>query len=280
MTPEIPRIEYAEARRVLLNALHAIRPHLDALVLVGAQAVYLRSEGRLPGYQAHTTDAGIVVDPAILQPAPPLGRAMTDAGFVLTSEPGIWEARFFRPGVEEEITVAVDLIVPEQLAPRAGRRSARLPGEHGEATARKIPGLEGAVVDHSPLEITALEPHDHRRVTIDVAGVGALLVAKAFKLGERLETPDRLKAKDAGDVYRLYDATPLSEMTAKLTTLLADDRSAKPTTAALNYLRHLFLTPASPGVALAVNALRTTLPEATVVAFITGYTGELLRVAP
>lgn len=46
----------------------------------------------------------------------------------------------------------VDLIVPEQLATRAGRRSARLPGAHGKATARKIAGLEGAVVDNDPIE--------------------------------------------------------------------------------------------------------------------------------
>ncbi len=37
MTERIRR-EYVEARRVLLDALAALRPHLDAFVLVGAQA--------------------------------------------------------------------------------------------------------------------------------------------------------------------------------------------------------------------------------------------------
>lgn len=37
MTERIRR-EYVEARRVLLDALSALRPHLDAFVLVGAQA--------------------------------------------------------------------------------------------------------------------------------------------------------------------------------------------------------------------------------------------------
>ncbi len=46
-----PRIEYVEARRVLLDALDALRYHLGAVVLVGAQAVYLRTEGRIEGYQ-------------------------------------------------------------------------------------------------------------------------------------------------------------------------------------------------------------------------------------
>lgn len=152
MSDAEPRIEYVEARRVLLDALDAMRAHLDALVLVGAQAVYLRTQDRLAGYQAFTTDADVVLDPARLGPIPPLGQAMEGAGFTLTGEPGIWEARFSRPGVEDEIVVPVDLIVPEQLATRAGRRSARLPGAHGKATARKIAGLEGAVVDNDPIE--------------------------------------------------------------------------------------------------------------------------------
>jgi hypothetical protein len=33
---------YVMARRVLLDALHALGTHRDAVVLVGAQAVYLR----------------------------------------------------------------------------------------------------------------------------------------------------------------------------------------------------------------------------------------------
>lgn len=38
MPDDGPRIEYVEARRVLLDALTALTPHLDALVLVRAQA--------------------------------------------------------------------------------------------------------------------------------------------------------------------------------------------------------------------------------------------------
>lgn len=46
MSDAEPRIEYVEARRVLLDALDAMRPHLGAIVLVGAQAVYLRTKDR------------------------------------------------------------------------------------------------------------------------------------------------------------------------------------------------------------------------------------------
>lgn len=271
-----PRIEYIEARRVLLDALDAMRAHLDALVLVGAQAVYLRTQGRLAGYQAFTTDADVVLDPARLGLIPPLGQAMEAAGFILTDEPGVWEARFNRPGFEDEITVPVDLIVPEQLASRAGRRAARLPGDHGKATARKSAGLEGVVVDNDPIEIAALEDGDTRRAIVNVAGSAALLVAKAHKLGERLATPKRLEAKDAGDVYRLFDANTPTDMAANLTTLLADKRSAQMTATALDYIRQLFATPASVGTQLAAQALQGTLPEATVTAAITGYTQTVL----
>lgn len=90
MSGDTPRIEYLEARRVLLNALTAMEPPLGAVVLVGAQAAYLRTEGRIEGYQPFTTDADIVLDPTLLGPIPPLGDAMTAAGFILTDEPPTW----------------------------------------------------------------------------------------------------------------------------------------------------------------------------------------------
>jgi len=268
------RIEYVEARRVLLDVLVALTDHLDAVVLVGAQAVYLRTEGRIKGYQPFTTDADLVIDPTLLEAIPSLGGAMERAGFVLTDEPGIWEARFNRPGFDGEIIVPVDLIVPEELAPAAGRRAAQLPGDHGKTTARKSPGLAGAVVDNSPIELGALEADD-RRIVVNVAGYGALLVAKLHKLGDRLATPKRLQAKDAGDVYRLFDTVAHDEMIESLRRLLADDRSAATTTKALAYLTELFLTPRSVGTGLAVTALRGLLPETTVTAAISAYASEV-----
>ncbi|MGI8632163.1 MAG: hypothetical protein ACR2NA_06380 [Solirubrobacterales bacterium] len=277
MAGDAPRIEYVEARRVLLDALDALRSHLDAVVLVGAQAVYLRTASRIESYQPFTTDADVVVDPALLGPIPPLGEAMLAGGFALTDEPGIWEARFMRPGFDDEIVVPVDLIVPEELAPRAGRRAARLPGEHGKATARKSSGLAGAVVDNGPLELVSLEGDDPRAIMVNVAGFGALLVAKLHKLGDRLATPERLHAKDAGDVYRLFDAIAPDDLTTILQALLEDPRSTATTVKALAYLDQLFITPAAVGVRLAVEALRGILPESTVSAAMTAYAGELRR---
>jgi hypothetical protein len=202
---------------------------------------------------------------------------MEGAGFVLTDEPGIWEARLVRPGFDGEIVVPVDLIVPEELAPKAGRRSARLPGAHGKATARKSSGLAGAVVDNSPIAITALEADDARRITVNIAGYGALLVAKLHKLGDRLAKPERLEAKDAGDVYRIFDALAPEDMATTIRTLLDDERSAAATTKALAYLDQLFLTPTAIGTSLAVDALRIVLPEPTVTAAMTAYANELRR---
>jgi hypothetical protein len=66
MNTEQPRIEYVEARRALLDALTALRSHANAFILIGAQAVYLRTAGRLPGYQPYTTDADLALDPSRL----------------------------------------------------------------------------------------------------------------------------------------------------------------------------------------------------------------------
>ncbi len=41
------RMGSVEARRMLLDVLTALEPQLDAVVLVGAQAVYFRTEGRI-----------------------------------------------------------------------------------------------------------------------------------------------------------------------------------------------------------------------------------------
>ncbi len=276
MNTEQPRIEYIEARRALLDALTALQPHVDAFVLIGAQAVYLRTAGRLPGYQPFTTDADLALDPSRLAALPLLADAMLAEGFEYSGEPGIWNRHMLRPGFSEDIIVPVDLIVPEHVASSAGRRGARLPGDHGRTAARKSAGVEGALVDHDPIEIASLETGDTRRMIVNVAGPAALLVAKVHKLGERLATPHRLIDKDAGDVFRLFEATPLREMTRMLHTLLTDERSAAAATVAIGYVRQLFATPRSPGVRLAVQALAIAADQSTVTITLTGYTQDLL----
>ncbi|MCQ3812644.1 MAG: hypothetical protein KTV68_19075 [Acidimicrobiia bacterium] len=272
-----PRIEYIEARRVLLDALVALQPHADAVILIGAQAVYLRTADRMPTYQAFTTDADLAIDPGRLAAAPLLGDALAVAGFSRSDEPGIWKKRVQRSGFDGHLDIPIDLIVPKQIASKAGSRGARLPGGHGKYSARKTEGVEGALVDNSLLKITGLEAGDPRRVCVRVAGPTALTVAKAHKLGERLDTPYRLQAKDAGDVYRLFDATSVADMAAIAKQLLADERSASTVQKALDYLRRLFATPRSPGTQLATQALSAVIDETTATTFVTAYAQELIH---
>ncbi|UQU64406.1 hypothetical protein COUCH_36545 [Couchioplanes caeruleus] len=80
---------YVAARRVLLDACDALDAHREALVLVGAQAVYLRAgDADLEGVAPFTTDADLSIDPMLLAADPAIVRAMTDAGFALKVKAG------------------------------------------------------------------------------------------------------------------------------------------------------------------------------------------------
>ncbi len=141
-----------EARRVLLDALEVLEDHRDSLVLVGAQAVYLRTaEIELSFSASYTTDADLVVDPTTLADRPSIDETMEDGGFgrIQPDRPGIWGKPVIVDG--NEVLVPVDLIVPEALA-GPGRRGARLAGHSTEAAGRAV-GLEAAVVDRSPVTI-------------------------------------------------------------------------------------------------------------------------------
>ena len=88
-----------------------------------------------------------------------------------------------------------------------------------------------------------------------MAGPAALLVAKMYKLGDRLVTPDRLNDKDAHDAYRLLVATPTATMAASVGVLLNESLSADTTVRALGYLGALFADgPGAPGSSMAGRA--------------------------
>ncbi|MEH1017908.1 hypothetical protein V6U90_33235 [Micromonospora sp. CPCC 206060] len=209
MSPETSPL-YVAARRVLLDALNALAEHRKAVILAGAQAIYVRTGGATLDVSVapYTTDADLALDPRVLGANPALKEAMESAGFSLGTEPGIWQRSVLVAG--QEVIVPVDLLVPEALAGK-GRRSAQLPS-HGANTARRTPGLEAAVADHCDVMITSLEPDaDDRTVLVPVAGTAALFVAKAHKLHERFRDAgtgrtSRLKPKDASDVIRLMQA--------------------------------------------------------------------------
>jgi hypothetical protein len=79
----------------LLDALEALGAHRDSIVVVGAQAVYLRTGGADLAVAEFTTDADLAIDPGALRPDPRLDAALAaveeavaglaDPAFVRTS---------------------------------------------------------------------------------------------------------------------------------------------------------------------------------------------------
>lgn len=272
---------YVVARTVLLDALDALFDHRDALIVVGAQAVYLRTEP-LEGYQDFTTDGDLALDPSLLQERPGLEAAMRHAGFRLKDEetghpePGIWEARVPTEGLTDDLIIPVDLIVPEAVAPRGGRRGARLGGEHGRQAARRAVGLEGSLVDHSIMEIRALREDDSRRIAVKVAGAAALIIAKVHKIGDRAGRPDRLTDKDGGDVLRLFMSSDAAHIADRFVLLLDDHRSAGVTRLAIEQLDPLFGTPRRLGTQMAARALEGVLGSETIHAICSGFVADIL----
>lgn len=210
---------------------------------------------------------------------------MSDAGFELLPqerghfEPGTWIARTTVDGTE--FTVPVDLIVPDGVAGGRGRRGARL-GVHGKRAARRAVGLEAALVDHSPMTISALEAGDDRSVVTNVAGVAALFVAKLHKLRDRVasESEDRRDDKDAGDVIRLMQATSVDEVGSTLASLCRHEIAGPVSKTALAYMDELFGRRGRVGIQMAGRALRLGMPEDRVEALSVAYTAALLTSVP
>lgn len=221
-----------EARAALLDAVAALEAHRESVILIGAQAIYLHTGHLTFAIAEATKDSDLAIDARALDEDPLLEEAMTRAGFVLnpvSRQPGAWMSPKGIP---------VDLMVPENLAGAGSRRGVRIP-PHDKHSARRAAGLEAAVIDRSPMRVESLDG-DGRSAVIKVAGPAALLVAKLHKLGERVDTPDRLSDKDAHDVYRLLVATETSELAETVRQLLAEELSQRCTTRALELVQQLF----------------------------------------
>ena len=242
---------YVAARRVLLDALAALGQHTDAMVLVGAQAVYIHAGEADVAVAPFTTDGDLAIDPRRLAPTPLLEVALHQAHFRLArGKVGIWATSIDVGGVAR--TVTVDLLVPESLS-GPGRRAARIP-PHATDVARKASGLEAALVDCGQLTLHSLDPRDHRQAELKVAGPAALIVAKTHKVLDRAESNDRLNDKDALDVYRLLRVVPTAELASRIRTLLTHDVSRAVTRRALTELPRLFGTARSVGCQMAARA--------------------------
>jgi hypothetical protein len=260
---------YLRSRRALLDALEALADQRDGLILVGAQAIYAYTGEADTPIATRTKDSDIALDPGLLRDAPLLEEAMGER-FMRKAEggqPGEWLSADGVP---------VDLLVPGSLVPAKGRRSVQIP-PHSPLSARKVKGLEAAVVDNRELWIAALDPADGRRIRVKVAGPAALSAAKAHKLGERQPESSRLNDKDAHDLYRLMAATETEDVVAGFRVLLADPRSRLVAEEALGYLNVLFAEPDSLGSTMAGRAEQGVGQPEIVAASVSALVSDLVR---
>ncbi|MFI7132853.1 hypothetical protein ACIBQ1_44750 [Nonomuraea sp. NPDC050153] len=223
------------SRSALLDALAALDAHRDAVIVIGAQAIYLRTAGSSVALAETTKDSDLALDPRILEDEPLLERSMSRAGFYrdpIDGQPGAWLNPEGLP---------VDLMVPEGLAGAGTRntRGARIPPHDRRAT-RRARGLEAAVIDNTVMDVTALDPDDARAYRVRVAGPAALLVAKLHKIAERVSVPHRLNDKDAHDTYRILVDADTAELAATFRLLSREPISSEVTTQAIEHLATLF----------------------------------------
>ena len=236
---------YARARAGLLDVLQALGPLRSAAVLVGAQAVYEYThpvDNRFAVAPA-TLDADLALIPELLVDKPRIPDAMLDAGYELGIQPGAYS---------RGDNTQVDILVPEAVGRRPGRRGAGL-GPHGNRAARQVRGLEGCLVSRRTMTIGALGTADNRSFELQVAGPAALLVAKIHKLVDRSDEPGnpRLQNKDAFDVYRLLLAVDAGDLAEETAAMLEDARSETVVTDAIAEFRELFGTVSALGTQLA-----------------------------
>lgn len=222
----IPEL-YVQARRGLLDALSALRTHQEAIVLVGAQAVYIHAGSGDLAIPPTTTDADLALSPRQLQDEPLIEQALRTAGFTPRTNPGTWQSVGGVP---------IDIMVPEALA-GAVRRAARIP-PHSNAVARKNAGLEPALIDNSIHQLTSFESNDNRKVRIKVAGPAALVVAKVRKIQERQSQTHRIQPKDGLDIFRLLSAVDSAKVSQDLLSLTNDPTCSSVVNSAVEYLRN------------------------------------------
>jgi len=274
MTGVAPDPIYVLARTVLLDALEALGEHRRAIILVGAQAIYLHTgdaDLAVPGF---TTDGDLAIDPAGLEPEPNLAATLEWAGFRPGRSLGTWTKETLLEGTPAE--VAIDLLVPESVG-GPGRRGARL-GTHGTHIARKAKGLEAALVDRQLMTIAALDPRDTRSYELWVAAPAALLIAKLHKIYERIDAPARRQDdKDALDVLRILRAVPTDRLAGSVQALLADSVASDVVREALAFLKRLFGEASGRGSQMAARAAAPLEPADTIAASCAALTLDLLR---
>lgn len=206
---------YAIARGALFDALLALAPlPPNSFVLVGAQAVYLRApEGVIPSIAPFTLDGDLVADPLKIRHPRLIIEHLERGGFSLRGTNGLYVLS--KAPLDEQYAARVDIFVPasDEHKWEIESYSTR------DASAIFVqPGLELALVDHSPMEIRPIDTSQpNESITVEVAGTLALLIAKGWKIHERFEQgPEAFRdvVKDITDVYRLLRSSKIEELHA------------------------------------------------------------------
>lgn len=224
------------ARRALLDALSALEAHLDNLVLIGAQAVYIHTGAIELPIAAATSDADLLLDTRSLREAPEISQLLQAVGFfegeLPSGNPGHWVNRDGIP---------LDLMQPRGLSSRGkDARAARIP-PHSKRAVRIADGLDCALVDQQQESLSSFDPADSRSFQILVAGPAALITAKCFKIYERSNQSERrLLNKDALDVLRLLMSFNTNDLVSRFSSLLENPTSQSEATDGLDYFNLLF----------------------------------------
>ena len=263
-----------EARRILLVGLAALSGQQGAITVIGAQAVFehTRSTEGLPF--TLTVDADTCVSPSLVRPDRDMANAMRAAGFVPSRDrPGIWGIT----GADGRI-IGFDLLVPETVA-GPGRRGARVAGQDRHALGRAA-GLELSLLDRELRTIAALD-RTGRSVDAYLAGPAAIMCAKAYKLTERLSEAsrggrNRVKAKDAGDVWRLMEISDAHLVRSVFAGAERSDHLGPAIARGRSYLDGLF-SPDGLGTQLAATDLADQVGEDRVVASISRWMAHFRR---
>lgn len=127
------------------------------------------------------------------------------------------------------------------------------------------------------MTVAALESTDTRHFEVEVAGVAALLVAKAHKIHDRLASnrSGRAEDKDAADVYRLMQTTSPPDVATQLAAVREHETAGAVTETAIRYLVELFGRRNGDGVRMAIRALQLAIPEEQVATLATNYVDRL-----
>lgn len=225
------------ARSALIDAISALnRVSETGFIVVGAQAVYLRTEHvtlRIPPY---TLDGDIVADPRRVRQARIILETLQSANFEIRGYEGLYHL----PAADDSVRIAtrIDVFVPARF-----ENDWDLNGynQRDRTAVMSQAGLEIALTDHSIMELHGLNG-DARRVNVKVAGAVALLIAKGWKIGERFQKgPEEFQkvGKDVADVYRLLLVHDADELSSALRRIPREPRYTETIRTGAEYLRSL-----------------------------------------